>query len=532
MNNFLSLKKPSFLIVIFILGMAFNQCKKPGADPVPPNPAPVINSFNLDSVSMTSASLSFSVANASLTKISLDGGTAEVATGGKHTFTGLTAGKAYKATLVASASDGRSVNRSVDFITASSSLKIDSFKVSQITESGASFAFATSGNSALTERTLTNLITGQSVNVLAIGNYNATGLTSSTDYKFALSVKDQSGNAKADTVAFRTLDKKSTWFKRPEVEYANPFAIVGGAISNKLTLKFTNTSAGAKTLPSLKANFGDYGVAVKMLRYRVAGGRWIVLAPTGANGEIEFKNLPLASGLNTIEAYFSIKPGSGVSNGVGLFFKFTGLDDGEGGKLPSDGSFQNEVIVGQVDANTQASAILPNPGIFVVTLAGSIGRPPNSQSYGQSSMFSFGFKMTGPARAVVGGIKLKNPFAPFAGLDYAPILYWDNNPMNGSPYETFTSFLWGDGKKTIDVDFPDLDYRAIVSDGVKANQYNLIISFRNLSSTWFDSENYTPGEHGFILESKYDIRILNSSGQVLDISDIKVYKNNQVYLTD
>ncbi len=532
MNNFLSLKKPSFLIVIFILGMAFNQCKKPGADPVPPNPAPVINSFNLDSVSMTSASLSFSVANASLTKISLDGGTAEVATGGKHTFTGLTAGKAYKATLIASASDGRNASRSIDFSTASSNLKIDSFKVSLVTDVSASFAFATSSNSPITERTLKNLNTGQSVNVLAIGNYNATGLTSSTDYKFALSVKDQSGNAKADTVAFRTLDKKSTWFKSPQVEYANPFAIVGGAISNKLTLKFTNTSAGSKTLHSLKANFGDYGVAVKMLRYRVAGGRWKVLAPTGANGEIEFKNLPLTPGLNTIEAYFSIKPGSGVNNGVGLFFKFTSLDDGEGGKLPSDGSFQNEVIVGQVDANTPASAILPNPGIIFVSLNGSIQAPPNS-GYSQSSMFSFNFKMTGPRKAIVGGIKLKNPFAGFAGLLYSPILYFDDNRVeDGATYETFDSFVWGEGKKTIDITFPPFEYQKIVSDGVKSSQYNLNISYKNPTNVMFDSENYTPGEHSFILESKYDIRILNSSGQVLDLSDITVYKNNQVYLTD
>ena len=77
-----------------------------------------------------------------------------------------------------------------------------------------------------------------------------------------------------------------------------------------------------------------------------------------------------------------------------------------------------------------------------------------------------------------------------------------------------------------------LEYSKLVSNGVKYNQYNLKASFRNNLSTMFDSDNYTPGESSFLLFSKYDIQIYNSDDQLVDLSDITVYKNNSVYLTD
>ena len=334
-------------------------------------------------------------------------------------------------------------------------------------------------------------------------------------------------------VSFTTLTppKKSGIWMAPKSTYAgSPFAIEQNAVSNQLTTKFQNLSSQSKVLKSAKANFGPNGKAVKMLRYKNAAGRWVVLTPTGETGEVEFKNLPFTPGVNTLVSYFAIKEASGVSNGAALSFRFTSIDDGEGGTLPSEGSFEGPLNVGSVNSVTPPTFISAE-GVTMITLGGHIISTPGAAS-SQTSLFGLAFQLKGPDGARFHSLRLKNPFAAFQGLEFDPNSWvFDDNRVGADHYEHVTPPVW-ESNKFVTLTFPVLDYSKIVSDGTKYNGYNIRVSIKNNSSTRFDSDNFTPGEHSFTLDSKYDILIYNSDGQIVDLSNINIYKNNAIYLTD
>ena len=136
---------------------------------------------------------------------------------------------------------------------------------------------------------------------------------------FTLMVKDLSGNQVSSLLLVHTL-KKSAYFGTPNVSYGVEFSIVRNAVSNKLRIDIPNGSSSQKTLKSIKANLGQFGSAVKMMRYKDNVGKWIKLTATTDSGDVEFSNLILAPGLNTLETYFSIKTNASVATGSPLKF--------------------------------------------------------------------------------------------------------------------------------------------------------------------------------------------------------------------
>lgn len=415
-----------------------------------------------------------------------------------------------------------------------STLKINSFnlKSGSVTKTEAGFDFSTSSNKTILIQSIIDSVNNKIYDVLNKTTFTVDNLTPSKDFPFTLYVKDASGKEQKQSLTVHTLDKASSWVKAPVVSYGQTFAIVGNAQSNKLSIQIENTSSVTKTLKSLKANFGENGTAVKMLRYKSSDSRWTKSMATGNTGEVEIREVVLQPGMNNLEAYFSLKKDvGGVANGKALTLQFTSLDDGEGAKLPVGGSFQSPINVGSVDANTEPTEIVENKVTFVALLGNIIASTHGS--YSQISIFSLNFKVQGPAGARIHSLRLKNPWWTFQGLEFDPNGWrFDDNRMDGSPYETITNFVWEAQNKFVTLNFSNLDYSKIVSDGNKYNGYNIRESIRNNSNVIFDTENYTPGESSFLLDSKYDIIIYNASGQVVDMSDLTVYKLYQVYLTD
>lgn len=414
-----------------------------------------------------------------------------------------------------------------------STLKINSFgiKSGSVTKTGATFDFATSSNKTITVQSLIDSVNGIVYEVLGKTSFQVNNLTSSKDFPFTLYAKDASGKEVKESIMVHTLDQASAWLSLGTIVYANPFAIVGGAQSWKIIIPLENTSSATKTLKSLKADFGPNGQAVKMLRYKTDTSRWIKSMATGSTGQVTLRDLALSPGVNNIEAYFSLKSEvGGVANGQPLTLSFVSLDDGEGAGLPSNGAFPAGVNVGSVDAVTPATEIVLNYPFTVLTLLGGISRSPHSGN-SQTSIFSFYFKLKGPSQVRLHSIKLKNPYVSFPGLAYT-LWVFDDNRLS-SPYENINNVVWENGQEFVTLTFPDLEYNKVSSDGQRAYRANIRVSLENTTNLEFASENYTPGEHGFQLNSKYDIVILNSSGQVVDLSDVSISKQYKgIILTD
>lgn len=353
------------------------------------------------------------------------------------------------------------------------------------------------------------------------GTYNLTGLAPSTDYKLYITASDIAGNtATSQTFTFRTLEEikvKSDWVNSIEATYTNPFAIIGNAVSNVLTININNSTSGTKTLKSLVANFGTNGNAVKMLRYQLNGNAWNVI--TASNGNITFNNLTLNAGVNTLTCYFALKANVGVANGSALSFTFTSLDDNEGGQVPTNGAFQNSLSVGTVNANTQATVFLTDwlgtmskPAATI--LAGSSGRRPiyNVQN----------LKMSGPGNVRWGSIKLKDPYAIFNKIT------WDNNSFAmtiGTGDKYISQYSWNNN--IISMVLPN-DNNSIICDGNSYNLFVIKVSYQNTGSTTFYSQDYTPDLMGFALTSKFDLVIYNSDNQMIDVSDAVIRQDGVI----
>lgn len=415
-----------------------------------------------------------------------------------------------------------------------STLKINSFnlKSGSVTMTEAGFDFSTSSNKTILIQSIIDTINSKVYDVLGKTTLTVANLSPSKDYPFTLYAKDASGKEVKQTLTVHTLDKSSAWFSVGTIVYANPFAIVGGAQSWKIILPLENKSSANKTLKSLKLNFGEYGKAVKMLRYKSDTSRWIKSMATGNTGEVELTELVLKPGINNIEAYFSLKSDvGGVANGSPLSLRITSINDGEGARLPIGGAFQVPLNVGTVDAITAPTEFVLSYPTTVLTLLGSIPISSGGTS-NETYTFSFYFKIKGPSQVRLHSLKLKNPYASFQGLVYTNWVF-DDNRVGADHYENINNVVWENGQKFVTLLFPDLEYNKVSSDGQRAYAANIRVNLKNTGSTRFDSENYTPNEFSFALDSKYDIVILNSSGQVVDMSDVSVSKQYQgIILTD
>lgn len=347
------------------------------------------------------------------------------------------------------------------------------------------------------------------------------GVADQSQITFALTATttDESGVTQPGNRIFPSvnLDKvkvpaKSAWVASVLATYGEQFAIIGNAVSNELTITINNSASVNKTLPTLTANFGANGSAVKMLRYLNSDGKWVVLK--ASNGEIVFNNLVLKPGVNTIKSYFALKPQVGVANNSKLEFSFTGLNDGENGLVPNSGKFPNALPVGTVNASVQATVVTSE---WIGASDQSITvLPPTGATVG-GAYYVGNLMLTGPANARLYSIKLKNPYAS------VKTLIW-NNPgwvinFFGPDYEILVDMVNWYSDYVVLNNLP-------IGNGVKIGSNNYIsiyTSIKNVSATEaFNSGDFTPGLFGLILTSKYDIVLQNSNGQMVDLSDVVV----------
>jgi len=309
---------------------------------------------------------------------------------------------------------------------------------------------------------------------------------------------------------------KSTWVSSVSATYGEQFAIIGNAVSNELTLTINNSASVNKTLTSLTANFGVNGSAVKMLRYLNSDGKWVVLEAN--NGEIVFSNLVLKPGVNAIKSFFALKPQVGVANNSKLEFTITGLNDGAGGKVPATGNFPNTFVVGTVNASVQ-------PTVLTTDWWGQMLSPemilqPGGETLG--AMYAvLNLRIEGPGDVKIGEIKLKNPYASYKDLIFNQNLL---KISINSIFKQISNYLWQENKYII-ISSPN---ESVFKSNFSYNDYSVYFEYKNSGTKVFNSDDYTSGLCGFVLESKFDLKLLNSNNQVIDLSDVKVRQDGVI----
>lgn len=309
--------------------------------------------------------------------------------------------------------------------------------------------------------------------------------------------------------------KASVWLSEPVVAYSNPFKIIGNAVSNELTISINNLASIEKTLSSLVADFGAGSKAIKMLRYSLNGGDWVVVKEE--NSKIVLRDLKLKSGQNILKAYFSLKPQVGVADNTNLSFSFTSLNDGDGGGVPASGKFASAVNVGSV--STKAPTLFRNnihahlrDPLLAVAKGGS----------GTAMVNVIQFQLIGPAPAKLYSVKFQNPYTAFnvvSGNDFRFTKDWSMSLNNGGivSFEVSSSTAG-----TFTATFPSIN---IVPDG----NWQLISVFNCYENPGnvFNSGVYTPSRYGVKVASKYDVVFLNSDGQVIDLSELSVFQDGK-----
>ncbi len=475
---------------------------------------PTISSFTLSSVTMTTATFNFSVSNYTSLKVVING-VETMISGGSYTASNLSANQYYTITLIASNQNG-SVSKAENFTTSKSSLAITNFKITDSTERGASFTFSANSNASIVSQTLTNNKTGEVIDITGKTDFAIANLLPNTLYNFTFKVKDTTNNEVANTISFKTKEKVSDWLSIKSITYDSAFAIVGNAVSVKLSIKLENKAGGIKTLDTLKANFGEYGKAVKMLRYLDVKNSWVKL--TADNGKITFTNLLLSAGENTIICRFSLKQNvGGVANGSPLNFSITSINDGDYATLPMGESFPAPISVGSVNGSTMPTIITTN--WYGKMDASIVSISPNAAGY-LDIYSSVMVKATGPIGAKFKSIKLKNPYAS-TGMLFGYQDKWSYALADGVG-KFVKSFYWeGDNINLIMPEEANL-----ATDGITFNNYYIDAFCKNLGSERFFSNEFTPGKTGFRLMSKYDLVFINSDGQEIDLSDNNIYQDN------
>lgn len=510
------------LIILLLFAVLAPACKK---DKPKPKQPPTISSFTVSSTTMTTATFNFSVSNYTSLRLSIDGKVIDVS-GGTFVVSGLNAGKSYTATLTASNADG-SISSSQSFSTSKSSLSITSFKVTDTSWNGASFAFGATSDATITSQTLINNNTSISIDVSGKGGENVEGLMPDSLYTFTFKVKDDTQNEVSQSISFRTKKKVSELISITSITYDSAFAIIGNAVSSKLRIKVN--AEKMMSLSSLTASFGEYGLAVKMLRYSLNGSPWVVLK--AEDGKVNFKNALLASGENTFDCYFSLKPNVGVANGSALTFSITSMNDGEGGGLPKGGSFPSPLQVGSVNANTAPTIITTswNGHMYINTFLMSPKEHNPNSNFSEKGLYqAIAIKATGPAGARFSSIKLKNPYSSFTALEFNNNS-WVLGTLGGSIYYTkILNNFWQNDYVILNIPTDTLNNNLIYTDGITNNNFYIRCGLRNNSSVWFDSGNYTPGLGGLMLTSKYDLVLRNSDGQVIDLSEVVIKQGDDI----
>lgn len=355
--------------------------------------------------------------------------------------------------------------------------------------------------------------TGQ-VGTAGTTSFTDNGLAQGTQYSYTVSAYDAAGNNSNPSGSFTitTLINNSTWFAQPTITYASPVAgMIGNTVSNDIIIGLTNSSAVAKTA-IFSLTFGANGSAVKMLRYQAAnaadGTGWTVL-PANA-GTVTFSNFSMQPGTTTLRARFALKEVVGVANGSALSISFSSLNDGEGGVLPIGSAWQPAVNAGTVDADTQATKFTSEWLGYMSQSALTLG--PNGTGTSSNYIVS-NIKVSGPGNARVASLKLRNP--------YGNVLIWDNSSwkfvntisysINPSGINWFSDF--------VKINFPS---EASISNS-SFSSFFIGCTVQNASNTnTFNSGTTTPGLFGLELKTKYDIEVVNSAGQVIDLSDVVV----------
>lgn len=396
---------------------------------------------------------------------------------------------------------------------------ITSFEVTAVSKDTASFKFSVIDNVGL--KSLMLEVGGVSGSGLGKSTATIHGLDPGTSYTAILTATDAAGNIAVATVTFTTLSniKPSAWLGQLQVHYDSVYAIEQNALSSKITITINNSASVAKATNSLMANFGTNGSAVKMIRYSLNGGSWNVL--TAASGNVNFGGIALQPGVNTFICYFAIKVAAGVTNGAPLTFQFVSLDDGVGGNAPVGGSFPAAVPVGTVNSVTQAT-------MLISTWEGLMSYPDLRFVAGTSTRAMFfqinTLRATGPTGARVYSMKLKNPYTAFTGL------VWDNNSwtMGNGSVSGSINYTWQNEYITL---YLPNESNNMVTNGTTYNSYYVNCSFKNTSTSTFNSNDYTSGRFGFGITSKYDLVIKNADGQVIDLSD-DIVKQDYIVLSN
>ena len=390
---------------------------------------------------------------------------------------------------------------------------------SSVSTTSATVNFSASDNVTVINTTLT-LNGGAPIGVTGQTVYSFIGLTPNTGYTATLTAKDAAGNVGTASASFTTLalpPQNSSWFAQPTVTYSSPVSgMIGNTVSNEFNIALSNTSATAKTA-TFSLSFGANGSTVKMLRYQAAnapdGTGWTVIPASAGTGT--FSNFTLQPGTTTLKARFALKENVGVANGSSLSISFSSLSDGEGGVLPIGGSWQAPVAAGTVDAVTQATK-------FTTEWLGYMSQSPlfmplggtgTSDNYNVTAV-----KVSGPGNARVASIKAKNPYGSLITFDNAS---WLTN-VDGTGYAISQSNIaWSSDYVKI-----TMPAQALISNSVSSNFF-LRCGVSNPGPD-FNSGMITPGLYGLELKSKYDLEILNSNGQIIDLSDVTVRQGANV----
>lgn len=421
-----------------------------------------------------------------------------------------------------------------------STLKILSFDTISVGATTAKFTWKDSSNYTINSRSLTNNNTGESVNVQSLSTYEFKNLNAGISYSFTLKVGDIAGKTASSSLNITTKDKPSGIVAITKITYDKQFAIIGNCQSDTLRIKIKNLTSKSITIPSLTADFGQNTSGIKMLRYRFSDtSRWAVIFLK--DNKISFKDLPLQPGENNMKAIFSLKAYPGVIDNSPIAFSFKTLDDGEGGTAPS-GGWPKPVPVGNIDIKT-IPTILTN-GFLSFSYTGSIAVSAGSSgTIGISTVL--GLTLTGPPEpARIKSMRLKNPYAPFTGMEwgyadpnndfhrwtFGKFHYGKSNSFDPPPCHIpeVESFYW-EGNDYVNLTVANSDdycgSNALTTDGV-SQDFGFFCGIKNHSNTVFLASVYTPGYTGFVLTSKFDFVIVNSSGQVLDASDANVTQDN------
>lgn len=389
---------------------------------------------------------------------------------------------------------------------------VASISLSSVGETSATFTFSATDNVAVTSLSLYVL---SAQNVLGQSSTTVSSLVPNTSYNAILTAKDAAGNTGLAQVAFKTSAHPSTWFATPTISNMVPISgMIGNTISNEFTITLNNNSGSTKTA-TFSLDFGN--IYIKMLRYQAAnspqGTGWNVLqtaAPFGST--VTFSNFSLPPGATTLKAVFARRITQG-QDGSAINLSFTSLDDGEGGSAPQ-GGYQAPVPAGTVDGNT-------TPTQFITEWWGYMDQSPiylSPGGTGTSSNYNVtGVKVSGPAPARVVSLRLRNP--------YGNALIWKPGTWRASFVgpDILANESWnGDYVKLTLANGSDIPNNAM-------GTFLIYCQIQNASSTQsFNSHTMTPGLFGLELKTKFDIQVANSSGQLIDLSEVVVKQGSTV----